>query len=122
LLHARIGAGLSIIDGKIGNRTADGRGVAIVADGAQIEGGVTIGKKLEAEGKVSLAHARIGGSLDCRGATIQNATEDGTGIALDAQYATIADAVQPAGLAEKGSGDGFTAAGRVTFAKARIGG
>ena len=121
LLHARIGAGLSIIEGKIGNRTADGRGAAVAADGARIEGGVTIGKKLQAEGKVSLAHAHIGGSLDCRGATIENATEDGTSVALDAQYATIADAVLPAGLADKGVGDGFTAAGRVTFAKARIG-
>jgi len=122
LLHARIGAGLSIIEGKIGNRTADGRGTAVAADGAQIEGGVTIGKKLLAEGKVSLAHARIGGSLDCRGATIENTTEDGKGVALDAQYATIADGVLPAGLADKGAGEGFAAQGRVTFAKARIGG
>ncbi|HWE73880.1 MAG TPA: hypothetical protein VG328_12020 [Stellaceae bacterium] len=122
LLHARIGAGLSIIKGKIGNRTADGRGTAIAADGAHIEGSVTIGKKLVAEGKVSLAHARIGGALDCRGATIQNATEDGKGIALDGQYASIADGVLPAGLAESGGGEGFTAQGRVTFAKARTGG
>ena len=122
LLHARIGAGLSIIEGKIGNRTADGRGTAVAADGAHIDGGVTIGKKLLAEGKVSLAHARIGGSLDCRGAKIGNATEDGTGVALDMQYATIADGVLPAGLADKGAGEGFTAEGRVTFAKARIGG
>jgi hypothetical protein len=121
LLHARIAAGLSVLEGKIANRTADGRGTAIAADGAHIEGGVTIGKKLVAEGKVSLAHARIGGALDCRGATIQNATEDGKGVALDAQYATIADDVLPAGLAESGGGDGFTAAGRVTFAGARVG-
>jgi len=122
LLHARIGAGLSIIEGKIGNRTADGRGAAVAADSAQIEGGVTIGKKLVAEGKVSLAHARIGGALDCRGATIRNATEDGKGVALDAQHAAISDGVLPAGLAESGSGEGFTAEGRVTFAQARIGG
>jgi hypothetical protein len=122
LLNARIGAGLSIIEGKIGNRTADGRGAAVAADGAQIEGGVTIGKKLVAEGKISLAHARIGGSLDCRGATIENATEDGKGIALDAQYASITDGVLPSGVADRGAGEGFTADGRVTFAKARIGG
>lgn len=121
LLHARIGAGLSVIEGKIGNRTADGRGTAIAADGAQIEGGVTIGKKLIAEGKVSLAHARIGGSLDCRGATIQNATEDKRGVALDAQYAKIADGVLPAGLAESGGGEGFAAKGRINFANAQIG-
>jgi hypothetical protein len=121
LLHARIGAGLSIIDGRIGNRTADGRGTAIAADGAQIEGGVTLGKKLIAEGKVSLAHARIGGQLDCRGASIQNATEDGKGVALDAQYAEVADGVLPAGLAESGGGEGFVAEGRVSFANARVG-
>jgi len=121
LLHARIGAGLSIIEGKIGNRSADGRGTAIAADHARIEGGVTIGKKLQAEGKVSLAHARIGGALDCRGGTIENATEDGRGVALDAQHATIGDGVLPAGLADKGAGEGFTAAGRVNFANARIG-
>jgi len=122
LLHARIGAGLSIIEGKIGNRTADGRGASVAADGAQIEGGVTIGKQLTAEGKISLAHAHIGGALDCRGATIRNATEDGKGVALDAQYATIADGVLPAGLADSGGGESFSAEGRVTFAKARIGG
>ena len=121
LLHTRIGAGLSVIEGRIGNRTADGRGTAIAADGAQIEGGVTIGKKLLAEGKVSLAHARIGGSLDCRGATIQNATEDKRGIALDAQYAEIAHAVLPAGLAESGGGEGFAAEGRINFANAKVG-
>lgn len=121
LTHAKIGAGLSIIEGKIGNRTADGRGAAIAADGAQIEGGVTLGKKLQAEGKVSLAHARIGGALDCRGATINNATEDKRGVALDAQHAEIADGVLPAGLAESGGGEGFTADGRVTFANARVG-
>jgi hypothetical protein len=121
LLHARIGAGLSIIEGRIGNRTADGRGTAIAADGAQIEGGVTIGKKLVAEGKVSLAHARIGGALDCRGATIQNATEDKRGVALDAQYAEITHGVLPAGLAESGGGEGFAAEGRINFANARIG-
>lgn len=121
LTHARIGAGLSIIDGKIGNRTADGRGTAIAADGARIEGGVTIGKKLLAEGKVSLAHAHIGGSLDCGGATIENATEDGRGVAFDAQYATIAGGVLPAGIVDKGAGDGFAAAGRVNFTNARVG-
>ncbi|HEY3917939.1 MAG TPA: hypothetical protein VGL83_09095 [Stellaceae bacterium] len=121
LLHARIGAGLSIIEGRIGNRTADGRGAAVAADYARIDGGVTLGKKLVAEGKVSLAHARIGGSLDCRGATVQNATGDGKGVALDAQHAEIADGVLPAGLAESGGGEGFTAEGRVTFANARIG-
>lgn len=121
LLHARIGAGLSVIEGKIGNRTADGRGTAIAADGAHIEGGVTIGKKLVAEGKVSLAHARIGGALDCRGATIHNATDDKRGIALDAQHAEIADGVLPAGLAESGGGEGFAAEGRITFANARVG-
>src|SRR6185312_11096511 len=82
LLHARIGAGLSIIEGKIGNRSADGRGAAVAADGAHIDGAV-----------------------DCRGTTIQNATEDGKGVALDAQYATIADGVLPAGLAESGGGE-----------------
>ncbi|HEV8016488.1 MAG TPA: hypothetical protein VGP48_13200 [Stellaceae bacterium] len=121
LLHARIGAGLSIIEGRIGNRTADGRGTAIAADNAQIEGGVTIGKKLIAEGKVSLAHARIGGALDCRGATIENATDDKRGTALDAQYAEIAHGVLPAGLAESGGGEGFAAEGRINFANARIG-
>ena len=75
-----------------------------------------------AEGEFSLVYARIGGALDCRGATIQNATEDGKGVALDAQFATIAGDVLPAGLAESGGGEGFTAEGRVTFAKARIGG
>ncbi|HVA11728.1 MAG TPA: hypothetical protein VNF99_00625 [Stellaceae bacterium] len=121
LQHARIGAGLSIIEGRIGNRTADGRGSAIAADSAHIEGGVTIGKKLVAEGKVSLAHARIGGQLDCRGATIRNSTDDQRGVALDAQHAEIAHGVLPAGLAESGGGEGFTADGRVNFTHARIG-
>ena len=121
LLHARIGAGLSVIEGKIANRTADGRGAAIAADHAQIEGDVVIGKKLAAEGKVSLAQARIRGRLDCCGAVIQNKTEDGKGVALDASHAEIAHGVLPAGLAESGSGEGFSAEGRVNFASAKVG-
>lgn len=120
LLHARIGAGASFLEGRIANRTADGRGTAIAADGAHIEGNLTLGKALSAEGKVSLTHARIGGQLDCRGASINNRTEDGRGVALDAGWAEIAHGVLPNGLEKSGSGDGFTPDGRVNFDRARI--
>jgi len=120
LTNAKIGAGASFIEGCIANRTADGRGTAIAADGARIEGNVTLGKSLVAEGKVSFAHARISGALDCRGATINNKTDDGRGIALDASWAEIGHGVLPSGLDTSDNGDGFTAEGRVNFADARI--
>jgi hypothetical protein len=119
LTNAQIGAGASFIEGKIANRTADGRGTAIAADGARIEGNVTLGKSLSAEGKVSFAHARISGSFDCRGATLDNKTDDGKGVALDASWAEVGHGVLPAGL-ENGSGEGLQAEGRITFAHARI--
>ena len=71
-------------------------------------------------GRVSFAHARISGQLDCRGAAIDNRTDDGQGIALDAGWAEIGHGVLPAGLETAGSGEGFTVNGRVSFAHARI--
>jgi hypothetical protein len=120
LTNARVGAGASIIEGRIANRTADGRGTAIAMDGARVDGNLTIGKSLSAEGKVSLAHARVSGQLDCRGARLVNATEDGNGVALDAAWAEIGHGVSPAGLEDEGGGEGFRAEGRVSFANAFI--
>ena len=121
LQHARIGAGLSVMEGKISNRTSDGRGTAIAADGAHVEGNVVFGKELVADGKVSVTHARIAGALDCRGAAINNKTDNGKGVALDAGWAEIAHNVLPAGLVDKGSGEGLTIEGRVNFDGARLG-
>lgn len=120
LTNARIGAGAQFIEGKIANRTADGRGTAIAADHARIEGGVTLAKGLSAEGRVSFAHARIAGALDCRGATLDNATEDGRGVALDASWAEISHGVLPEGVVQ-GTAEGLAVKGRVSFANARLG-
>jgi len=120
LTNARVGADASFIAGRIGNRTADGRGVALTAEGARIDGNVTLGRSLVAEGKVSFAHARVAGGFDCRGAELANRTEDGRGVALDAEWMEVAHGILPAGLAASGAGDGFSAQGRVSFAHARI--
>ncbi len=119
--NARIGAGVQFTDGKIANRTADGRGTAIAADHTRIEGGVTLGKGLAAEGRVSFAHARISGGLDCRGATLDNWTEDGKGVALEASWAEIGHGVLPQGVAYGGTAEEFAVQGHVNFANAKIG-
>lgn len=121
LNNARIGANLAFASCRIGNRTPDGKGTAVTAEAARIDGNVAFGKDCVAEGRVSFAAARIGGHFDCRGARFNNQTEDGKGVALDAEWAEIGRSVRPAGLAKDGSGEGFTAAGRVSFAHAKIG-
>ena len=46
-----------------------------------------------AQGAISLTGARLGGNLECDGATLTNATADGTGVALAAENAAIGGAV-----------------------------
>jgi hypothetical protein len=115
--HARIGAGLSIANGRIAN----GAGTAIDLSSTQIDGNVLVGDKLVAEGRVLLAHARIHGQLDCRGATITNKGKDGAGVAIDARWVTATDGVLPRGLATQSDAPGLAVEGRIDVANARLG-
>jgi hypothetical protein len=118
--HARIGADATFANCEIRNRTPDGRGIAITARSAEIAGDLVFGKALKAEGRVSLAGARIGRKLDCRGLDLDNRTEDGRGVALDAQWAEIGHGVAPADFPATASAD-VAVQGRIDFTNAKIG-
>jgi hypothetical protein len=67
-----------------------------------------------AEGGVSLRGAKIGSSLECDGASLANATDDGSGVALAADHAEIGGAVLLR--------HGFTTRGAISLIAIKIGG
>jgi hypothetical protein len=86
LIDAEIGGDLQCDNGTFMNRTEDGRGMAIVADNVSIAGTAYLrGDNFRAEGRVVLRLARISGALECDNATFSNRTEDGDGLALEAE-------------------------------------
>ena len=90
---ARIGSSLECDGASLTNATADGAGIALAADHAVIGGAVLLRNGFAAQGAISLIGARIGGNLECDGASLTNATADGTGVALAAENAVIGGAV-----------------------------
>jgi hypothetical protein len=89
-------------------------GYALTADGAEIRGDVILGSEVflggfTADGGVRLPGAKIGGQLDCAGATLSNKS----GYALAADGAEIGGAVFLR--------DGFSAKGAVSLRGAKIG-
>ena len=58
--------------------------MVLAADTAEIGGSVLLRNGFTAEGAISMRGTRIGSSLECDGASLVNATEDGAGIALAA--------------------------------------
>ncbi len=94
--YARIARGVSI-RGEIHNKSPDGLAYAINARGVQVGGDVSLGA-LIAEGKVSFADSRIDGGLNWRGASLDNGTEDGAGIALDLKGAEVRKGILPPDL------------------------
>ena len=114
-LHgAKIGGNLECDGAHFANRTENGSGVALLAEGAEIGGAVLLGNDFTAEGRVFLLGAKIGGTLACDGAHFANHTEDGSGDALTAEGAEIGRAVLLR--------NDFTAEGRVSLLGAKIGG
>ena len=93
LRGARIGSSLECDGASLTNATADGAGIALAADHAVIGGAVLLRNGFAAQGAISLIGARIGGNLECDGASLTNATADGTGVALAAENAVIGGAV-----------------------------
>jgi hypothetical protein len=113
LRGARIGRSLECDGSSLSNSTPDGTGLALAADHCVIGGAVLLRNGFATEGAVSLIGARIGGNLECDGATLRNATRDGTGLALAAENAVIGGAVL--------FRHGFTAHGGISLLGATIG-
>jgi len=95
MAHCKVGAGATIA-GNIRGRSADGAGMAINARGAHILGDFNLNRGLKAEGRINLSQAVITGQLNLNGASIDNHTEDGRGVAVDLSWAAIGNNVQPA--------------------------
>ena len=114
LMGSRIAGTLDMNGARLVNRTDDGQGVVLAADTAEIGGSVLLRNGFTAEGAVSLRGARIGNSLECDGANLDNATPDGTGIALAADHVTVGGAVLLR--------NGFQARGAVSLIGAKLGG
>ncbi|HUD60082.1 MAG TPA: hypothetical protein VMQ99_11330 [Acetobacteraceae bacterium] len=93
LRGARIGSSLECDGASMTNPMADGSGVALAADHAVIGGAVLLRNGFAARGAVGLTGAKIGGNLECDGASLVNATADGTGVALAVENAVIGGAV-----------------------------
>lgn len=88
---------------------------ALCCDGVKVSGDVRIGDGFEAVGGVSLRAAVIEGRLDGRGGILRGPrSEDGDGLSLDAEHATVKSLVL--------LGDGFACHGAVRFSGAVIGG
>ena len=114
LMGARIAGTLDMNAARLVNRAEDGSGVVLAADTAEIGGSVLLRNGFSAEGGISMRGARIASSLECDGASLTNATADGTGIALAADHAVIGGAVLLR--------NGFAAQGAISLIGARIGG
>ena len=109
----RIGSSLECDGANLTNRTDDGTGLALAADHVEIGGAVLLRNGFASQGTVSLIGARIGGNLECDGASLTNDTPDGTGVALAAENAVIGGAVLLR--------HGFVAQGGVSLLGATIG-
>ncbi len=114
LMGAHIAGTLDMNGARLVNRTADGNGVVLAADTAEIGGSVLLRNGFAVEGAISLRGTRIRSSLECDGASLVNATEDGAGIALAGDHAEIGGAVLLR--------NGLRAQGAISLIGARIGG
>jgi hypothetical protein len=87
--------------------------IALLLDGAQVDGSVYLNGTFQAKGEVRMLGARITGALDCRGATIANKG----GSALDLSRAEVAGGVY---LDPNRDDQAFRATGEVRMEAARI--
>jgi hypothetical protein len=118
LLHCRLMHQIIVASAHLPALYLNGsRSGPIVADGLSVEGGLFLRAGFVALGEVRLLNARIGGNLDCSGATFENLPQKGVsgrGKALDAGGARISGNVF---LRE-----GFVAEGEVWLPGAQIDG
>ena len=112
LRGARIRSSLECDGARLVNQTEDGGGVALGADHAEIAGAVLLRHGFTAFGGLSFIGAKIGGNLECDGASLSNATRDGMGAVLSAENAVIGGAVLLR--------HGFTAHGCISLLAASI--
>jgi hypothetical protein len=68
---------------------AAGGRAALIVDSAQLDGGLWLDRGFEALGCVSLAGARLKGSLNCDGGAFLNRDDNGEGVALAAGHVRI---------------------------------
>jgi hypothetical protein len=114
LMGARVAGTLDMNGARLANRSEDGAGVVLAADTAEIGGSLLLRNGFAAEGAISLRGAKIGSSLECDGASMINATADGSGVALAADHSIIDGAVLLR--------NGFVAQGAISLIGAKIGG
>jgi hypothetical protein len=114
LVGAHIAGTLDMNGARLVNRVDDGSGVVLAADTARIGGSLLLRAGFIAEGAISLRGARIASSLECDGASLTNATADGSGIALAADHSVINGAVLLR--------NGFAASGAISLIGAKIDG
>ena len=120
MAHCKLGAGITIA-GNIRGKSADGAGMAINARGAHIHGDFNLNRNLDAEGRINLADAVITGHLILGSAAIDNATEDGRGVAIDLSWAEVGKTVSPAAVASGAVLEGSAIKGRIVLDNAVIG-
>jgi len=96
--------------------------MAINARGAHIHGDFNLNRNLKAEGRINLAEAVITGHLNLGNADIDNATDDGKGVALDLSWAEIGKSGMPGSIASGNLPDASTIRGRVVIDNAKFGG
>jgi hypothetical protein len=114
LMGARIAGTLDMNGARLANRAEDGSGVVLAADTAEIGGSLLLRNGFVAEGAISLRGAKIGSSLECDGASLANATADGSGVTLAADHSVIGGAVLLR--------NGFTSQGAISLIGIKIGG
>jgi hypothetical protein len=92
------------------------RARAITADGVVVKGAVFLRDDFRAEGEVRFLGARIGGNLECDGATFENRAQDGV---AGGNSLNVDGAVVKGGVFLR---NGFSAKGEVRLLNAQIGG
>ena len=78
LTGAKIGGNLECDAASLTNATADGTGVALAGENAEIGGAVLLRHGFTARGGVSLLGATIGSNVECCGALMENWSEAGS--------------------------------------------
>ena len=112
---AQIRGDLSCAGGALHN--VAGTGIALSADGINVEGSVNLGENFSAQGAVRLVGAQIGGDLNCAPGTLSNPVRPDVASSGDALHA---DRINVKGGVRLG--EGFKAEGKVRLPQARIGG
>lgn len=123
---AKIGGRLSLNGARIENKTTNGRGVALSAVGARIGGTLRFAKAgtrasmtggreniFECRGRVNVNGAQVGGDLVFLGSSLQNITDDGSGVAVSAKRLQVGGNLEFTG--------DFRAEGAVMLSGAKVG-